>query len=240
MACKSIPLTHLVLYGSLAREGLRMGEALSLRWQDVDLERGIVTLDENKTDDPRSWAMSPGVARALSTIQPYGVSPAALVFGAITEDRPAEAFRVHLKQAGVVRAELFSDTKLRRPIRLHDLRATFVTLALANGKSESWVSDRTGHRSSSMIQHYNRQARKAAELGFPMLAPLDRALDQAHPVWAWAAPSETVRSDEIPYFLGCPGSESNQPHVDFQSTALPTELPGHSCWTRLSPAGARI
>ena len=27
----------------------------------------------------------------------------------------------------------------------------------------------------------------------------------------------------------CPGSESNQPHVDFQSTALPTELPGHRC-----------
>ena len=25
----------------------------------------------------------------------------------------------------------------------------------------------------------------------------------------------------------CPGPESNQRHVDFQSTALPTELPGH-------------
>ena len=30
-------------------------------------------------------------------------------------------------------------------------------------------------------------------------------------------------------FLLCPGSESNQPHVDFQSTALPTELPGRFC-----------
>ena len=27
--------------------------------------------------------------------------------------------------------------------------------------------------------------------------------------------------------IWCPGPESNQRHVDFQSTALPTELPGH-------------
>jgi hypothetical protein len=26
--------------------------------------------------------------------------------------------------------------------------------------------------------------------------------------------------------MGCPGSESNQRHEDFQSSALPTELPG--------------
>ena len=27
--------------------------------------------------------------------------------------------------------------------------------------------------------------------------------------------------------LWCPGAESNHRHEDFQSTALPTELPGH-------------
>jgi hypothetical protein len=29
-------------------------------------------------------------------------------------------------------------------MRVHDLRGTFVTLALADGKSESWVADRAG------------------------------------------------------------------------------------------------
>ncbi len=28
----------------------------------------------------------------------------------------------------------------------------------------------------------------------------------------------------------CPGAESNHRHEDFQSSALPTELPGHIDW----------
>jgi integrase len=42
-----VPLMFRVLYGFLAREGLRLSEALGLRWKDVDLERGVVTLDTN-------------------------------------------------------------------------------------------------------------------------------------------------------------------------------------------------
>jgi integrase len=49
-------------------------------------------------------------------------------------------------------------------IRVHDLRGTFVTVSLANGKSESWISDRTGHRSSLMIARYKRMARTLDEL----------------------------------------------------------------------------
>ena len=55
--------------------------------------------------------------------------------------------------------ELFERSAARQPIRLHDLRATFVTVSLANGKTEQWVSDRTGHKSSQMIATYTRQAR---------------------------------------------------------------------------------
>ncbi len=62
------------------------------------------------------------------------------------------------------------------PIRVHDLRGTFVTLALASGKTETWVADRTGHKSSIMINRYRRAARSASELGLGLLAPLDTAL----------------------------------------------------------------
>jgi integrase len=57
----------------------------------------------------------------------------------------ARDFREHLAGAGVTRPELFEQSGHRRPIRVHDLRATFVTLALAAGRSEAWVADRTGH-----------------------------------------------------------------------------------------------
>jgi len=33
-----------------------------VKWTDLDLERGAVRLDKNKTDDPRAWALAPDVA----------------------------------------------------------------------------------------------------------------------------------------------------------------------------------
>ncbi len=41
--------------------------------------------------------------------------------------------------SSVNRAALFERSKARRPIRIHDTRATLVTIALANGKTETWV-----------------------------------------------------------------------------------------------------
>ena len=61
---------------------------------------------------------------------------------------------------------------------MHDLRATFVTLSLANGKTESLVADRTGHRSSVMLNTYRRASRTAAELGLGSLLPLVDAIPE--------------------------------------------------------------
>ena len=46
----------------MAREGFRVSEALTLTWDDVDLERRHRARDENKTDDPRSWTLDPGAS----------------------------------------------------------------------------------------------------------------------------------------------------------------------------------
>jgi integrase len=180
LACVDVPLVRRVLYGFLAREGCRCGEALALTWADLDLDRGVIRLDENKTDDPRAWALGDGVAGALGRL----AGATDLVFAVPNDGHLAEAFRADLALAGIDRAELFERTKSRQPIRLHDLRATFVTLALAAGRSETWVSDRTGHRSSVMIANYRRAARTASELGLGELDPLEQAV-----TWA-EAPAE--------------------------------------------------
>jgi hypothetical protein len=85
-------------------------------------------------------------------------------------------FRRHLGAADVKRPELTEKSDVRQPIRAHDLRATFVTVALANGRTEAFIADRTGHRSSAMINRYRRTARTHGELGQGTLAPLDVAL----------------------------------------------------------------
>jgi integrase len=97
---------------------------------------------------------------------PVGVSPRALRrHGLETCDQAAiraaqkarlglpAVLRSHLAELGLEqeRPELFTTTPERHRMRVHDLRGTFITVSLANGHSESWISDRIGHRSSQMI-----------------------------------------------------------------------------------------
>ncbi|WP_437894210.1 hypothetical protein [Sorangium sp. So ce124] len=58
LASTAIPLCWRVLWGSLNREGPRISEAARLQVQDVDLDldRGALRLEKNKTNDPRASA----------------------------------------------------------------------------------------------------------------------------------------------------------------------------------------
>jgi integrase len=162
-----VPVLRRLAYGFLAREGMRTDEMSNLRWRDVDLERGRVNLDENKTDDPRDWNLRPDVIEALkrwkASQREDERKPDERVF---TEDgipinikHLADQLRRDLRRVGVTRPQLFERSKVRMPLRAHDLRATFVTIALAQDKSETWISDRTGHQSHKMINAYRRKAR---------------------------------------------------------------------------------
>ncbi|HWA71532.1 MAG TPA: tyrosine-type recombinase/integrase [Polyangiaceae bacterium] len=98
--CCAIELETRLFYGVLCREGMRADEALSLRWESIDLENGILWLDQNKTDDPRAWALRPDVVPALAACKPADASGRDLVFGT-AGDRPNLAlwFRRHVWQA---------------------------------------------------------------------------------------------------------------------------------------------
>jgi integrase len=184
MRCRNVPLVRRLFYGILVREGLRLTEALALTWADVDLKRGVLRLDANKTDDPRSWALAVDVARALEAWRKLSgkraeKAPRIFPRALIGERWPlARALREGLELAGVRRPELTVPKEGRRVLRAHDLRGSFVTLALAAGQTEAWVTDRTGHRSSQMIYLYKRAARTAAELSLGWFAPLDEAIPE--------------------------------------------------------------
>lgn len=74
------------------------------------------------------------------------------------------------------RPELFASTDERRQIRVHDLCGTFVTTHLASGKSESWIADHTGHKSSQTINRYKRTARLFSKVRAGKLEPLNAAI----------------------------------------------------------------
>jgi len=184
----NVPFCYRLLWGFLCREGMREGEAFGLTWGDLDLRRGMVRLDKNKTDDPRAWTLDPGVARALTAYKALlraEAGSAELVF-VDPQGRRHSAFgaaallRSHLEAIGLKRErpELFESTEHRKQIRVHDLRGTFVTLSLANGQSEAWVSARTGHESSTMLNAYKRTANSFQELDAGVLVPLDFGLPE--------------------------------------------------------------
>jgi hypothetical protein len=132
----------------------------------------------------------------------------------------SDELRTWLRECGVDRPKLFERSEHRIPLRAHDLRASFVTLALANGKAETWVTTRTGHTTSAML---SRDAESIAELNLGWFAPLHEAIpefaeldSQAGQIVATAElPEVATRANtpgNTPGVTNPPSSHSNPPH----------------------------
>lgn len=143
------PVFHVI-----AMTGLRRGEALGLRWKDIDLDRGelavrqtIIQLKDGlhhsgpKTvRGARVVALDERTISILRAFRPPHAGPGDLVFsrGAGVPLSPAhvtKTFAALIARAGLPR------------IRLHDLRHTHATLALQAGIHPKIVSERLGHSS---------------------------------------------------------------------------------------------
>ncbi len=218
LACVRVPLVRRVFYGLLNREGMRTSEALALQWRDLDLRHGVVRLDANKTDTPRNWTLSRGTREGLLAWKHLcGVkTAAAFVFDpgirvtyvdkskrersrkALSKWTAAEDLRADLQIAlgDEARPELFESTSKRLRLRAHDLRATFVTISLSIGKTEDWVTQRTGHTSSQQLQNYRRDAATLRELNVGSLTPLQEAIPEL---------GEALLSGEVPGLQAAPG-----------------------------------
>ena len=59
--------------------------------------------------------------------------------------------------------------------------------------------------------------------------------DSARPPCGYPARPKACRGRFAGFWRWCPGAESNHRHCDFQSHALPTELPGPTCRRRSAP-----
>ena len=137
----------------LAMTGMRRGEVLGLRWQDLDLANGVITVRQTVTaiggkrvfSTPKTSRGRRVVALDASTVsalrrwrQQHSKNPSDLVF--------AERDGTPLFGPGVTKRfnRIVERAKLPR-IRLHDLRHTHATLALQLGIHPKIVSERLGH-----------------------------------------------------------------------------------------------
>jgi integrase len=188
-----VPLVRRLLVGFCAREGSRKENAVTLEWSDLAFEdngEAMISLDMTKNGRGGVWTLDPGTAEALRRWRPVCPSKkfvfpsSALSQHRATDDWPmyvdhlADQLRDGLQQVGVTREKLFQRGPNRIRLRAHDLRATFVTLALATGRTEDWVATRTGHGSTQMIALYRRQAKTAGELKLGWLKPLHEIIPE--------------------------------------------------------------
>jgi integrase len=202
-----VDLGRRVLYGFLTRAGWRREEALggrveevedaveddaqkleevpALTWRRLDLRHAVVHLDREKTGRPRPVPIDADLVRALEawrTLSPKSKDDD-LVFvdmtgTAIERHDAADVLRTDLMAAKVDRVELHDTTSpMRRPVRLHDLRASMVSIGLANGRTEDDIRKRTGHTSSA-LERYRRVASTLRELTLGDWSPLDLAIPE--------------------------------------------------------------
>lgn len=65
-----------------------------------------------------------------------------------------------------------------QPMRFHDLRATFVTWAMREGRGDGWISDRTGHLTPEMRSRYARAARTLSDLDYVPFPDLSKSIPE--------------------------------------------------------------
>ena len=181
LACAEVDEAFRFFIGVLDREGMRVSELADSEWWQWNLEVGTFTATKTKTGDPRMWALRPDVARAMRLWADRFKKTKARPFIDVVPNAKAKLWlatrlREALKAAGVERKELFESTEHTGKLRAHDMRATFVTVSIAEGRPDTWIRDRTAHKTLSMIDRYRRTARQFEELKLGGLVDLVDAL----------------------------------------------------------------
>jgi integrase len=151
------------LLATLTFAGLRLGEAQALRWRDVDLARGTITVRDAKTDaGVRVVNVLPVLSNELGDYQAQS-SPDALVFCTTTGHRLGTTNirrRVLDKAVEHANTHLAADGLEPLPAGLtpHSLRRTFASLLFAIGETPPYVMAQMGHTTPNLtLAIYARQ-----------------------------------------------------------------------------------
>ena len=132
--------------------GCRRNEILTLRWEDVDLEVGEFRLQDAKTG-ARQVALSPAARKVLSAM-PRKVDNPWVIAGPEPGRHLSNLnspWLVVRKRAGL------------EDVRIHDLRHSFASRALALGESLTMIGKLLGHRQVQTTARYAHLARESVK-----------------------------------------------------------------------------
>jgi len=171
-ACPSLRWRTLVALA--VTTGMRLGEMLSLHWDDLDVESGTVWV-RNRPGSPtksrrnRVLALAPGVCGLLKQLPCSGE----LVFhdgdGRPWRNNVQTGFRRIVKRAGI------------KYCTLHDLRRTFVSQLAMAGVNEAVVQKLAGHASmGTTLKYYTHIMPEALRIAQARLPFVEVLRDVSH------------------------------------------------------------
>jgi integrase len=145
-ACQTKQRRHIYPIVLVALDsGCRRGELLGLKWRDVDLEKGAITVvaQNAKTNRKRVISLESITMAELRRLAKYsGGFPDELVFGVKASFE--HGWHSAMEEAKVTGA------------RFHDLRATAITTWLLRGMSVPFAMNRSGHADPRVFMRYVR------------------------------------------------------------------------------------
>jgi len=133
--------------------GMRRGEILNLKWEDIDFDRRLIYIRQTKSGESREIPMSDVVLSTLSRLEATGE----YVFSKDGDRRRdlRTGFANALKRAGIT------------DFRFHDLRHTFASHLVMSGVDLLTVKELLGHKTIDMTLRYSHLSpshkRKAME-----------------------------------------------------------------------------
>lgn len=133
--------------------GARLNEILTLRWEWVDMERGLVNLPDSKTGQKTIQLSAPAleILAALPRLKgnPHVIPGHVTGRHLVNLAKPWRAIR---DAAGLEPITLKTDKK--QEVRIHDLRHSFASLAINGGASLPMIGALLGHTQAQTTMRY--------------------------------------------------------------------------------------
>jgi integrase len=127
--------------------GLRKGDILGLKWIDVDLERGIISIQMQKTGEPIEIPLIPLIRDLLRKMKSQAASsPFVFSLGSSGQGigDVKTAFRAALRRSGLT----------EKGYRFHDIRRTFARMLYNQGVILTKIQRLLGHKSVLTTERY--------------------------------------------------------------------------------------
>lgn len=127
--------------------GARQMEILSLTWQQVDIKRGVITLEETKNGERRVLPLAGLASDLIEALSKIRRIDSDLVFPSPHKpSRPVNVQNIFKQAVHSANIENF---------RFHDLRHSAASYLAMNGASLVEIADVLGHKTLQMVKRYS-------------------------------------------------------------------------------------